>query len=261
MEMLKAKVNEVDLAYMRIGSGTPLILLHGYPLDHSIWEPLVPLLKDDFDIIMPDLRGFGESSLLEAPATPYQISDMAEEIAQMLDELKLKKVVMAGHSMGGYVALAFSLVYPKRLLGLVLVASQAAADNVERKAGRYVLAERVETNGVGEVADGMPALLTADVNLQASLKELILKQSPAGVAGALRAMAERPKANSLLVGFKQPLRIIHGADDKIMPIERAREMLYMNNGELSIIEGAGHMPMMESAQRTAEVIKTLRPNR
>jgi len=261
MEMLRAKVNETELAYTRSGSGTSLVLLHGYPLDHSIWEPLVPLLKDDFDIIMPDLRGFGGSSLLEAPATPYQISDMAEDIALLLDELKIKKVLMAGHSMGGYVALAFALAYSKRLLGLVLVASQAAADNAERKAGRYVLAERVEASGVGEVADGMPSLLTGDVNLQAWLKKLILRQSPAGVAGALRAMAERPKANSILVGFKQPLRIIQGADDRIIPIERAREMLYMNNGEISVIDGAGHMPMMESAQRIAEVIKSLRPKR
>jgi 3-oxoadipate enol-lactonase len=255
MEMLKTTVNGIEIAYERHGHGIPLVLIHGYPLDHSIWEPVVPLLENGFDLLLPDLRGFGESA---ASRTPYQLTDLAADIAALLDQLKIRKAAIAGHSMGGYVALAFACAYPERVLGLGLVDSQTIADAPERKAGRYQMAERVEANGVGEVADSMPAVLTADAALQSRLKQLILYQSPVGVAGALRAMAGRPDSTSFLPGFNFPVVIIHGLADKIVPLERAREVLTaVKKGHLTEIEGAGHMPMMETPQKTADALKVL----
>ena len=254
MEMLKAKVNGIELAYERHGVGTPLVLLHGYPLDHTIWEPVVLLLEKDFDMILPDLRGFGGSA---ASPTPYLLNDLADDIARLLDQLGIKKAVIAGHSMGGYVALAFAHSHPERTLALGLVSSQAAADTPERKLGRFQLAVRVEANGVGEVVDSMPALLTGDATLQIWLKELILRQSPAGVAGALRAMAERPDASPFLLQFDFPVIIIHGQADKIIPIARAVEMQVLTKGGVLDEVPAGHMPMMESPQTTAGDLKGL----
>ncbi|MCX6038243.1 MAG: alpha/beta fold hydrolase [Chloroflexi bacterium] len=212
--MLKTTLNGLELAYERQGRGTPLVLIHGYPLDHTIWNPVVPLLEAGFDLILPDLRGFGQSG---AVRTRYLLTDMAADLAALLDFLKIKTAVIAGHSMGGYVALAFARCYPSRLRGLGLVASQAIADPPDRKAVRYQMADRVEANGVGEVAESMPALLTADADLQAALKQLILRQPPEGVAGALRAMADRPDSTDILPTFDFQVAIIHGLADKIIP--------------------------------------------
>lgn len=144
--MMKFKRNNISLAYERIGRGAPLVLIHGFPLDHTIWDEVVPLLKDDFDLILPDLRGMGGSDAVDAP---YTMTDLADDIASLLDHLGLDAAFLAGHSMGGYVALAFAAAYPRRVRGLALVSSQAAADPPERKAGRYAQAHQIAENGIG----------------------------------------------------------------------------------------------------------------
>ena len=253
--MEKVIVNGIELAYDRRGQGTPLVLLHGYPLDHTIWEPVLPLLENDFDLILPDLRGFGES---DAPATEYGMADYAADLAGLLDRLGIDKAAVAGHSMGGYVALAFARLYPQRIPGLGLVASQALADPPEKKAGRYQEAEHILAHGVNDVAEGMSIKLTANPRLQVALKELILRQRPEGLAGALRAMAERQDSMFLLPGFDFPVAIIHGLADGLVPIEHARLVQAgVKKGHLTEVENAGHMPMMEAPQVTAAALKRL----
>jgi pimeloyl-ACP methyl ester carboxylesterase len=251
----KLLVNGVQIAYERRGYGTPLILLHGYPLDHTIWEPVVLLLENSAELILPDLRGFGQS---DAVPSPYSLVDMAADIAGLLDQLKIEKAAIAGHSMGGYVALAFAHAYPEKVCGLGLVASQTRADPPDRKAARYQEAEHVEVNGVREVAEGMSVKLTADAGLQAMLKGLVLRQCPEGLAGALRAMAERPDSTSFLSEFNFRVVIVHGLADVLIPVERAREVQQqVQQGRLVEIEGVGHMPMMEAPQVTANALKVL----
>jgi len=253
--MLKLRVNGIQLAYERRGRGKPLLLLHGYPLDHTIWDAVVPLLEHDFDLILPDLRGFGES---EAPRTPYLLTDMAADLAALLDALGIERAAVAGHSMGGYIALAFARAWPQRLRGLGLVASQAVADTPERKSARYALAERVEKDGVGEVADSMPGLLTSDAGIQARLRALILQQSPWGVSAALRAMAGRPDSTPVLAALEVPVVMIHGRADRLVPIERAREAAAAAPGATLVeIEQAEHMPMLEAPGQTARALKNL----
>jgi len=253
--MNKSNLNEIELAYDRLGKGAPLVLIHGYPLDHTIWEKVLPLLENDFDLLLPDLRGFGASAVSR---TGYLLTDIAADIAALLDSLGIEKAAVAGHSMGGYVALAFAHAYPQRTLGLGLVASQARPDPPERKAARYEEAEYILSHGVGEVADGMSVKLTADASLQATLHALILRQRPEGLAGALRAMAERPDSTPFLAGFDFPLAIVHGLADGLVPIERAREIYdSLKKGHLIEVERAGHVPMLEAPQITAEALKIL----
>jgi 3-oxoadipate enol-lactonase len=123
-------INGINLAYTSRGKGTPLVLLHGYPLDHTSWDEVATLLENKFDVITTDLRGFGQSTTVE---TPYTMSDMAADLDGLLDYLKIEKVALAGHSMGGYVALAFAKKYPQRVNALGLVSSQAAADSLRVK--------------------------------------------------------------------------------------------------------------------------------
>jgi 3-oxoadipate enol-lactonase len=253
--MLTVDLNGVHVAYERSGRGTPLVLIHGYPLDHSIWNPIVPLLEPFFDLILPDLRGFGQSSV---DHSRYQLNDLAGDIAALLIHLEIQQAAIAGHSMGGYVALAFARQHPLLISSLGLMSSQATADSPEKRTDRFQAAERVEANGVSEVADSMPALLTVDPEIQALLKEIILHQPPAGVAGALRAIADRPDSTDILSSFDHPVAIIHGLEDSLIPVERARAgRSLVKTGSLVEIEGASHMPMMEAPGATADGLRYL----
>jgi 3-oxoadipate enol-lactonase len=251
--MLRIEVNGISIAYERCGKGIPLVLLHGYPLDHSIWEPIVPLLENDFDLILPDLRGFGGSEIVTGI---FGVADLAADIAGFLSAQGIWQAAIAGHSMGGYIALAFARAYPQRTLGLGLVASQVLADTPEKKVARYQEAELVLSNGVGEVAEGMSAKLTNDAGLQARLKALILRQQPEGLAGALRAMADRPDCSTLLDGCTFPVVLVHGLVDGLIPVERARSVkAAVPTAQLTEIPDVWHMPMMEAPKETAEAIK------
>lgn len=254
--MKKASANEIAISYERHGSGQPLMLIHGYPLDHSIWQEVSKLLEDDFDVILPDLRGFGESSNV---AKAYSITDMADDLAGLLDTLNIKKIALAGHSMGGYVALAFFRKYPERVSSLALVASQAAADTPERKAGRYKSAEDVALNGLDPVAGTMAEKLSTDENTQVYAHTLIENQTKEGIIGALRAMAEREDMLSFLVASNINLVLVHGDADMLIPIERAREIKQARPSSTLIeLPGLGHLPMMDAPEKVAEALKLLK---
>jgi pimeloyl-ACP methyl ester carboxylesterase len=245
----------MKLAYTRQGQGTPLVLLHGYPLDHTIWEEVLPFLSATFDLILPDLRGFGASA---ASADPCTMADMASDLAELLDRLGTQQAAVAGHSMGGYVALAFARAYPARLRGLGLVASQVLADKPEGREARYKTAALVAETGVGLVAESMPPKLSADAQVQARVRGLIERQTPAGVIGALHAMAARPDSGDLLPGWNIPLVLVHGDADGLIPIERAREVqAAVPQAKLFPLAGVGHMPMLEAPQQVADALKTL----
>jgi 3-oxoadipate enol-lactonase len=253
--MRKIQTNNITLAYERLGNGKPLMLIHGFPLDHTTWNNVSDLLKNDFDLILPDLRGFGQSTTVE---TSYTISDMADDLVGLLDHLQIDKVALAGHSMGGYVALAFAKKYPQRVSGLGLVSSQAVADSSEGKDRRYQTAADVAQNGVGVVADTMTPKLSADVRVQAFVRAVIERQTPSAVIGALKAMAEREDLISYLSSASFPLVLIHGNADVLIPVDRAKEIkAVLPSAQFIELQGAGHMPMMEFAKDTALGLKFL----
>jgi len=253
--MEKIKINDIELAYTRRGQGTPLVLLHGYPLDHHLWDDVAPLLEDAFDLILPDLRGFGESTTVDSPFT---MDDYASDIAGLLDQLEIQKAAIVGHSMGGYVALAFAKLYPERVSGLGLVSSQVLADPPDRKEGRYKSAADVSDKGIGGVVETMTPKFTSDERLQAFARETMERQQPAAFIGALKAMAERMDSTPLLSSLKFPVVIIHGEADALIPIDRAREVKNaVPHAHLVEVNGAGHMPMMEAKEETAKALKHL----
>lgn len=248
--------NGVELAFDRRGKGTPLVLIHGYPLDHSIWGDVVPLLENDFDLILLDMRGFGGSAAIEPP---YSMTDIAADLAAILDSLGIEKASFAGHSMGGYVALAFAKAFPDRVSGLSLISSQAASDPPERKEGRYKTAADVSEKGIQIVAAAMTDKLSPNQSVRDFVRSLIGGQSVSGVTGALKAMAEREDLTSFLASFKLPLVLIHGDADELIPVDRAREIkALVPEAHLVELPGAGHMPMMEQPEQTAEALLRLK---
>ena len=246
-------INGITLSYKRFGRGKPLMLIHGFPLNYTCWNSVASLLAVEFDIIMPDLRGFGQSSSVEEP---YTITAMADDLAGLLDALGIEKTALAGHSMGGYVALAFAQKYPQRVAGLGLVSSQAAADAPERKEGRYKTANEVAEKGVGIVAEAMISKLSDHAKVQTFVHDVIEKQTSSGVIGALKAMAERDDMQSVLSAFDFPFLLIHGDADVLIPVDRAREAAALvPSAKLVEIPGAGHMPMMEFPEATADALR------
>lgn len=243
----------VELFFEETGQGMPVVLLHGYPLDHSIWQPLIPMMEDEAHLIMPDLRGHGRSPV---PDGVYSMRCMEEDVLALLDRLRIQKVILAGHSMGGYVTLHFAHAYPERLAALVLVASHCYADEKERAKNRIVTAQKVEESGsIGFIADGMLPNLTADLSIQNQIREIILNTDPKGVSGVLRGMAQRESMCETLSNFEKPLLIIAGSEDKLISLDRFKDMAsLMKNPWVEIIRGAGHLPMLEKPEETAKAL-------
>lgn len=253
--MEKIHVSGIELAYTRRGSGTALVLLHGYPLDHHIWDVVAPQLERTFDLILPDLRGFGSSTTME---TPYTLDDFASDIAGLLDHVGIQTAAIVGHSMGGYVALAFVNRYPQRVRGLGLVSSQTLADSPERKEGRYKTAQAVAEHGVQGVVETMAPKFTRDKQLQMTVSEVMRRQQPSAYIGALKAMAKRPDASALLTTLKVPVVVIHGEADELIPVDRAREVKSaISHAVLVELKGVGHLPMLESPRGTVEALMKL----
>ncbi len=248
-------VNQIKIYYEERGKGLPVVLLHGYPLDHTIWNRVVLRLASKARVITPDLRGHG---LSEAPKGVYTMRQMASDVAAMLDNLQIQQAVLVGHSMGGYISLAFAQAFPDRLLGLGMVSSQAAADSPESKAARYETARKVEAEGVGVVAESMPARLTSQPELIESLRCLILKMKPEGAIGDLQGIAERAEMSAWISRLCVPVAVIAGGADALIPLARAQEMAErFPNCQFTMIPQAGHMPMLEAPEEVADALAAL----
>lgn len=245
----------VNLAYEEHGDGTPVILVHGFPLNRSIWYPIIPQLSQKAHLILPDLRGHGQSPVTEGV---YSMRLLAEDLRALMDNMKIDKAVMAGHSMGGYVCLAFAKAYPNRLAGLGLVATQAAADLPERRASRQQMIEEVRRKGIKAVAETMAPALTCQASLVEVLRKMIMPMNPKGVVSSLKGMAERPNAQEWLSTITVPTVVIAGTEDKIIPLERPKIMVQLlGRAWLAEVNGAGHVPMMEQPEAVSQALLQL----
>lgn len=250
-------IDGTKIAFTRVGNGTPMVLLHGYPLDRTIWSAVRDGLQDEFELILPDMRGFGDSDVMEAGRS---IIEYASDIAGLLKHLRIRKAHIVGHSMGGYVALAFARVFPSRVGGLGLVATQVQADSEERKAGRQATARQILKEGIQDVVEDMAPKLAHSAGPRDAVAGIIARQRPAGLAVALDAMAGRPDSADVLRSFRGPVVIIHGAADELIPVERALEMHRLKPAAHYLeLPDVGHMPMLEDAAAVAAALRYLGP--
>src|SRR5262245_6207303 len=202
------QVNEICLHVVERGQGKPLLLVHGYPLDHSMWRGQLDELADACRVIAPDLRGFGAS---DATAGTVTMEQMADDLAGLLDALQVREpIVFCGLSMGGYVAWQFARKHRSRLAGLILCDTRAAADAPEAAAGRRKTAERVLTEGPGFVAETLlpklfaPATFARQPPIVEATRQVILRTKREGIAAALHGMADRPDVRLTLSGIDVP---------------------------------------------------------
>lgn len=241
----------IEIAYDVAGDegDEPVVLLHGFPFNRSMWGAQVEALSETHRVITPDLRGHGESETGAGAAT---MEEAAQDIAALLDELNIKRASVAGLSMGGYVALAFYRMFPERVRALVLADTRAQADTEEARRTREETAARALEEGMSTIADSMlpkllaPATHERKPEVVARVREMILKTKPEGAAAALRGMAVRRDQTEFLPEIKVPVLILVGSEDAITPPADSRAMHGRIEGSrLEIIEGAGHVSNLE----------------
>jgi 3-oxoadipate enol-lactonase len=228
----------------------PVLLIHGYPLSNMLWDPQIADLSDVARLIAPDLRGHG---MTDATEPPYTMKLFAEDCAALLDQLGLTgPIVVAGLSMGGYIALEFCRRFPERVSGLILASTRAGADSDEAKKSRDQAAGVAIAEGTPAIADSMlPKLLakenyTEQPELVEFVFDMMLETSEDGIVGALAAMRDRPDSTPDLPGLEIPTLILHGADDQLIPVAEAEAMAaVMPSAKLVIVPDAGHLPNLE----------------
>lgn len=245
----------VELSFEQIGEGIPIILLHGYPLNCSIWKGVVPFLQDISNVVLPDLRGHGNSPV---PDGEYAMETMAGDVTALMDHLKIEKAIIAGHSMGGYVSLALARYFPERLLGLGLIGTQAIPDTPERSQARLETIELIKLQGTGVVTDSMINRFTQERKLDKELERIIAGTKAQGLIGTLQGIAKREDATPWLASITVPTLILSGKMDVIIPREKAQEMADLIPHSWWIeIPHAGHMPMMEDPQTSGIALRSL----
>ncbi|MFN2238862.1 MAG: alpha/beta fold hydrolase, partial [Thermoanaerobaculia bacterium] len=207
------------------GLGTPVVWIHGFPLSSRVYDAQTSI--EGVRHILPDLPGFGDSP---APSAPLSIDDYAGGILAIMDEAGVRSAVVAGLSMGGYIALALARLAMERLCGLILIDTKETPDSEEARQGRMASIEKVEAEGTGPVIDGMlPKMLTEETarGRQETVDEvrtIMESASPEGVKAALRAMAERPDASAVLPRIEVPTLVVVGREDSITPPSDAERM-------------------------------------
>lgn len=243
------------LSYEFLGKGKPLVCLHAYALDHTEWLDVAGLLKSNFTLILPDIRGHGRSP---SPVGLYSMQELAADIISLLDYLKFEKATLAGHSMGGYVALTIAKNFPDRASGLALVASHAYVDSPEKKASRLEDIETIKEFGPLQVLSEMPANLSEDPKVQEFCRNKISQLDRNGAIGVLAAMAEREDSMEFLKKFDKPLGIIAGTRDRFIPLKMSQKMAEDLHPDVYVeIENSGHMPMLENPKMVAEALRNL----
>ena len=249
----------ITLAYDDEGSGLPLVLLHAFPLNRSMWQPTVAALKDTYRLIVPDLRGLGASPIA-ATATPRA---MADDVIALLDQLGLQKVVVAGVSMGGYVALDLMRRFPQRVQVLILADTRARADDVETQENRQALAEKVQQEGSAAVADQLlPNLLGSTTHQQrpelvAQVRAMIEANAPEGIAAASLGMAERTDSRPFVPMFNVPTLVLVGDEDELTPYSDAQAIaVALDSAELVTIPQAGHLSNLENPHAFNQAVRS-----
>ncbi|MGC8834363.1 MAG: alpha/beta fold hydrolase [Armatimonadota bacterium] len=246
---MQVRVNDIRMGYDDFGSGNAVVFLHAFPLNRRMWEPQVSRLKERFRVVVPDLRGFGET---ESPPGPYSMEMMARDVLGLLDHLGIASAALVGLSMGGYVALAFCRLRPERVSSLVLADTKATPDTPESKAARDDMVRQVQNCGVDFLVETMlPRLLTQKTIQSAPqvvqrVADMIKSTPPAGAVGALLGMRDRPDSTDVLRSLRCPLLCICGAEDAVTPPSVAEEMASTApNGRVRIIPEAGHLANIE----------------
>lgn len=256
-ELVRHDLGDVTLAVDSRGDGPALLLVHGFPLDHALWAHQVATLAR-WRRIAPDLRGAGVS---DAPDGGYSMATYADDLAKLLDGLHIERAVIAGLSMGGYIAFEMLRRHRDRVMGLILVDTRADADTAEARQARESMIEVARTQGAAAVAERMvPRLLgrssqQTQPHVVEQVRAMVGRTPVPGIVGALSAMRDRPDSRPLLPTIDLPTLVVVGAEDELTPPAASRAMASaIPSAAMTTIPGAGHLAPLEAPTAVTRVI-------
>ncbi len=242
-----------QINYLVEGEGQPVVLLHGFLENIHVWDNFINFLKPNFKVLAVDLPGFGKTSVF---SDKHGMTFMADAVKAVMDAEDITRTTLVGHSMGGYVSLAFAGKFPELLKGIVLFHSQAAADNDEGKQNRSRTIEVVKKDHKDFIAKFIP-LLFAEENVSrfaneiSRLREMSLQTTAQGVTAALAGMRDRKDSLGLLKKMDFPVFFVIGKQDSRIPVEKILPQLSLPaHAEAIILDKTGHMGFMETPGKT-----------
>ena len=248
---MKVLLNNTQIAYSDHGIGLPVIFLHAFPLNRTMWEGDIAALLDEqrYRLVALDWRGFGESDVTGEITT---MDILAGDVVALMDHLGIEQAVLCGLSMGGYVAFACWRQYAQRIGGLILADTRPSADTPETQANRENVARLAETQGITAVADlQLPRLISDytrqhDPLVETRIRQMMNTATPSGIAAASRGMARRADSSDLLAGISCPTAVITGQQDAIIPLSESQAYAERIPGaQFVTIPNAGHLSNLE----------------
>lgn len=239
-----------------------VVLIHGFPLAHEIWSAQIDALARSHRVIAPDVRGMGTSSVVDGP---YLMESLAADVAAVLDALGVERAAMVGHSLGGYVALAFARMFAERVTHVALVCSRLAADGDRQAQSRNELADRIERErSIEPVVEAYVPRLFAPQTLERGgeivdrVYALARTLDPLGAAAVLRGMALRSSSEDIAGDLDLPMAAIAGGCDTLLGRQEAGAIAAaFPRGRLFVCERSGHLPMLEEPERVTATLREL----
>jgi pimeloyl-ACP methyl ester carboxylesterase len=253
-------VNGITIGFDEAGTGPDvLVLVHGTPFNRSMWHPqLTPIARAGWRAIVPDLRGYGESTVIPGKTT---FDVFAADLAALLDHLGIDRVALGGLSMGGQIVMQFARQYPERIRGLLLAATFAQTDTDEGIRRRLAMADRLVAEGMLPYATEVLARMLAPRSIAAlpavaeHVMTMMRNTNPEGAAAALRGRSERPSYEDTLGKLAVPALVIVGSEDAYTTRQDAERMRDLaSDSELVWLDGIGHMPNLESPDAFNEAL-------
>lgn len=243
------------LAFTERGQGPACLLVHAFPFDSRMWESQIEALAPSHRVIAPDLRGFGRSANLP-PAR--SVDEHADDLAALLDRLRVDRAAVVGLSMGGYIAFAMLRRHPSRVRALVLADTRALPDTEEGKRNRQTNIDFVREQGSAALMQKLlPALVAerADETVKQRVLEIGGSQIADGVANALMALRDRPDSTELLPRIAVPTAVIVGQEDSLSPVAEMQAMAHaIPNASFTVLQGVGHLSNLESSSAFNEAL-------
>jgi 3-oxoadipate enol-lactonase len=257
--MQRIKSGDAEIAYWSLGDGAPVVLLHPFPANHEFWQPVTQTLATHYRLILPDLRGHGESEVGEGPAT---MEKHAADIARVMDDADIGRAPLIGVSIGGYVLFEFWRKNRGRVAALGLCNTKAPADNTEARAGRLQAANDVLERGTEPFFESMiPRLLGRTTretrpDLVDGALRMMRQMSPADVAQVQRGMAERPDSVETLKTINVPTLLVTGDEDISTGVNEAELMhQHIAGSQLRVIPKAGHYSPWERSDSASILLR------
>jgi pimeloyl-ACP methyl ester carboxylesterase len=253
------KSGDAEIAYRVLGEGSPVFLLHPFPVNHEFWLPVAQALSTRYRVILPDLRGHGGSGVGEGPAT---MEKHAADIARVMDDVGIGRAPLVGCSIGGYALFEFWRRHRGRVTALGLFNTKAPADSAEARAGRLQAANDVVERGTEPFFESMvPRLLGKSTReLRPDLVEgalrMMRKMSPEDVAQVQRGMAARPDSVDILKTINVPTVLVTGDEDILTGLNEAELMRqHISSSQLRVIPKAGHYSPWEQPEEAGKLLR------